>query len=407
MPSDAKAPQSPTTPATSSSRSSTTAQPAPAAAPPARSSSDALVRIVTTLMMAYGFLAIVSRGASLTLPIVLFVMVLIFREVVRINQKERKDRQMPYFQFLPWYFLTVTVFAVVAIALRPQLIATYPDVAPLYSKLYLTLFGFTMIGFVAFVLSLRRGLYRYQFGQFTWMAMTLLFIVVQGSLHCHNMLRGMFWFLLPVSCVVHNDVWAYACGKLFGATPLLRLSPKKTLEGFAGAFLMTVVWAWWFAGFMCRFETLVCPKVDLHSDIRCQIVPLFVHVPVAVPALLQSLAGGLAPATVLVAPVQWHAIVVATFASLIAPFGGFFASGLKRAFKLKDFGDLIPGHGGMTDRMDCQIIMGCFTYIYAQFLLSTAADGGCPVLPELIDCVRALPLAAQQQLIRELGIVSP
>lgn len=54
------------------------------------------------------------------------------------------------------------------------------------------------------------------------------------------------------------------------------------------------------------------------------------------------------------APFQLHALVMATFASLVAPFGGFFASGFKRAFDIKDFGDSIPGHGGLTDRMDCQ-----------------------------------------------------
>jgi hypothetical protein len=52
---------------------------------------------------------------------------------------------------------------------------------------------------------------------------------------------------------------------------------------------------------------------------------------------------------------QLHAVVLAMFASIIAPFGGFFASGFKRSFKIKDFGDSIPGHGGMTDRMDCQV----------------------------------------------------
>ena len=52
---------------------------------------------------------------------------------------------------------------------------------------------------------------------------------------------------------------------------------------------------------------------------------------------------------------QLHALVMAIFASVIAPFGGFFASGFKRSFKIKDFGDSIPGHGGMTDRMDCQV----------------------------------------------------
>lgn len=54
--------------------------------------------------------------------------------------------------------------------------------------------------------------------------------------------------------------------------------------------------------------------------------------------------------------VQLHAVVLAMFASIIAPFGGFFASGFKRGFKIKDFGDSIPGHGGMTDRMDCQVL---------------------------------------------------
>jgi len=61
---------------------------------------------------------------------------------------------------------------------------------------------------------------------------------------------------------------------------------------------------------------------------------------------------------------QIHILVFGTFASLIAPFGGFFASGLKRTFKIKDFGDSIPGHGGITDRMDCQFIMGFFAYMY-------------------------------------------
>jgi phosphatidate cytidylyltransferase len=86
------------------------------------------------------------------------------------------------------------------------------------------------------------------------------------------------------------------------------------------------------------------------------------------------------PDSVTVAPIQFHILVLATFASLIAPFGGFFASGLKRAFKIKDFGDSIPGHGGMTDRMDCQFIMvprtlhfwlqGFFSHMYYQSFIA-------------------------------------
>lgn len=39
---------------------------------------------------------------------------------------------------------------------------------------------------------------------------------------------------------------------------------------------------------------------------------------------------------------------------------------MKRAFGIKDFGDTIPGHGGLTDRFDCQFLMGSFTYLYYQ-----------------------------------------
>lgn len=61
-----------------------------------------------------------------------------------------------------------------------------------------------------------------------------------------------------------------------------------------------------------------------------------------------------------------HSLVISAFASLIAPFGGFLASGFKRAFKIKDFSEVIPGHGGFADRMDCQFIMGLFTYLYVN-----------------------------------------
>jgi phosphatidate cytidylyltransferase len=66
---------------------------------------------------------------------------------------------------------------------------------------------------------------------------------------------------------------------------------------------------------------------------------------------------------------------MACFASFIAPFGGFFASGFKRAFKLKDFGQSIPGHGGMTDRMDCQFIMGLFSYMYYTTFIKASSGG--------------------------------
>ena len=39
--------------------------------------------------------------------------------------------------------------------------------------------------------------------------------------------------------------------------------------------------------------------------------------------------------------------------------------------KIKDFCDLIPGHGGLTDRMDCQLIMGMFSYLYITIVVKS------------------------------------
>ena len=45
-------------------------------------------------------------------------------------------------------------------------------------------------------------------------------------------------------------------------------------------------------------------------------------------------------------PFVLHSLALSLFSSVIGPFGGFFASGFKRAFKIKDFGDVIPGSRG-------------------------------------------------------------
>lgn len=103
---------------------------------------------------------------------------------------------------------------------------------------------------------------------------------------------------------------------------------------------------------------MICPAVDLGvnawSGIQCDPNPAFIWRTFVAPEPIQALISPLHVPPITWAPFQIHALVMAVFASLVAPFGGFFASGFKRAFNLKDFGDSIPGHGGLTDRMDCQ-----------------------------------------------------
>ncbi|KAL7244324.1 hypothetical protein ACSBR1_016543 [Camellia fascicularis] len=224
-------------------------------------------------------------------------------------------------------------------------------------------------GFMWFILTLKKKMYKYQFGQYAWTHMILIVVFTQSSFTVANIFEGIFWFLLPASLIVINDIAAYFFGFFFGRTPLIKLSPKKTWEGFIGASVTTIISAFVLANVMGRNEWLTCPRKDLSTGwLHCDPGPLFKPEYFTLPGWVPN---WFPWREIQVLPVQWHAMWLGLFASIIAPFGGFFASGFKRAFNIKDFGDSIPGHGGMTDRMDCQMVMAVFAYIYHQSFVAS------------------------------------
>ena len=253
-------------------------------------------------------------------------------------------------------------------------------------------FALYTLGWVSFVLRLERGCYLYQFRQFAWTHLILLLVFVPSSFFVSNIFDGIVWFLLPASLVVINDIAAYVAGFFFGRTPLIKLSPKKTWEGFAGGAVGTVLASWFLAEMMSRSTWLTCPRTDLSMGaLKCDPGPTYARTTFRVSELLlpagaergafgsalQRLANGPFGSFSFVArPMQLHAVALAAFASLVAPFGGFFASGLKRSLKVKDFGHSIPGHGGMTDRMDCQVVMAVFSYLYYHACVAEDEDYG-------------------------------
>jgi phosphatidate cytidylyltransferase len=221
---------------------------------------------------------------------------------------------------------------------------------------------------VFFVGSLKKGFYKVQFHQFGWTHMALFLIVFQAHFMMNNVFEGMIWFFLPASLVITNDIFAYICGITFGRTPLIKISPKKTMEGFIGAWICTIFIGFGLTNILMRYKYFICPVNDLGANVwtglECTPNPVFKAYPYTLPEWTQF------NRTIWIAPIQFHIFILASFASLIAPFGGFFASGLKRSFNIKDFGDSIPGHGGMTDRMDCQFLMGTLAYMYYQSFIA-------------------------------------
>ena len=261
-----------------------------------------------------------------------------------------------------------------------------------------------MVGLIFLVLSLqKRENYKYQLQQFGYSQMALLACVWQGCCLIQAQYRGGLMFaLLSLNLVVCNDCFAYICGKKYGKTPLIGLSPNKTWEGFIGAFGATLIDAILFSRFLTDpkydplYQTGIISEPFLqpimtckpHGIIgtsfsftipKCDLLDIYKPAPICndtYPTLSNLLSffpglNGMVCNNVTWSPIQSHAIILAIIASLVAPFYGFLGSAVKRAVGVKDFGDLFPGHGGMTDRFDCNFGMATFTYMYVMYVLGS------------------------------------
>jgi phosphatidate cytidylyltransferase len=132
---------------------------------------------------------------------------------------------------------------------------------------------------------------------------------------------GFWWVLLALAVTWINDTGAYAAGRGFGKHKLYpKVSPGKTWEGFAGGMIAAVAGA------------LIC-KAIFFPELR----------------LLDCL-------------------VVGVVTSILGPVGDLSESMLKRAYGVKDSGKIIPGHGGLLDRVDALLFNLPFVYLYAVYL---------------------------------------
>eukprot|EP00815_Leptocylindrus_aporus_P000772 CAMPEP_0116064136 /NCGR_PEP_ID=MMETSP0322-20121206/8899_1 /TAXON_ID=163516 /ORGANISM="Leptocylindrus danicus var. apora, Strain B651" /LENGTH=560 /DNA_ID=CAMNT_0003550025 /DNA_START=78 /DNA_END=1760 /DNA_ORIENTATION=+ len=163
----------------------------------------------------------------------------------------------------------------------------------------------------------------------------------------------------------------------------------------------TMVFGWYMSRFLAQFTWMTCPvnKFTFFPDVLdCDAEPIFLeaksifpsqifelipsHITRLIPGIVEicSVDGESALLTPCVSgsphvhhhfelethvyPIQIHSLALSLFASLVAPFGGFLASAIKRAYGVKDFASMIPGHGGMMDRMDCQFLMALCTWVH-------------------------------------------
>ncbi len=117
-----------------------------------------------------------------------------------------------------------------------------------------------------------------------------------------------------------NDTFAFLVGKTFGKHKLFeKVSPKKTIEGFVGGFIFSIVAGIILAQFL----------------------------------MLQS---------------YIHWIFIAVLASVFGTLGDLVESKFKRIANVKDSGNIMPGHGGVLDRLDSIIFVAPIVFLFYQII---------------------------------------
>lgn len=143
----------------------------------------------------------------------------------------------------------------------------------------------------------------------------------------HSLPRGADWLFFALSLVWVADIGAYFAGKRFGKNKLApHISPGKTREGLAGALLATTV-----------YTLLAWRYFDLPQD---QLLLL---------------------------------VMISIIVTLISVSGDLYFSFLKREAGLKDSGNILPGHGGILDRIDS--VLAAMPVFLVSFNLLLSMDG--------------------------------
>ncbi|MBO5478778.1 MAG: phosphatidate cytidylyltransferase [Clostridia bacterium] len=140
----------------------------------------------------------------------------------------------------------------------------------------------------------------------------------------HAMKDGKFlvWFLLAAAW--GTDVFAYMIGRTIGKHKFSKISPNKTIEGCVGGILGAVIF-----GLLLAF----CFNTFFNTN--------FSYIAI---------------------------ILIEIVLSVVGQIGDFAASSIKRYVGIKDFSNLIPGHGGMLDRIDSVIFIAPFAYMLLKLL---------------------------------------
>ena len=148
------------------------------------------------------------------------------------------------------------------------------------------------------------------------------------SLRDLNQDHGMFYVFIAVLSAWAADVGAYFAGTFFGKHKLCpTISPKKTVDGAVGGVVVDVL------------VMLLCGVLFSQAFYQGQVQVNYLEL-----------------------------LIIGLFGSVLSILGDLSFSIIKRSCHIKDFGQVIPGHGGILDRFDSVIFTAPFVYLLVGFL---------------------------------------
>lgn len=160
------------------------------------------------------------------------------------------------------------------------------------------------------------------FATFFGMCYVIGFLVFLPLLYSSQNGKFLIWYILISAW--GTDTFAYFTGMKFGKHKLTKISPKKSIEGSVGGTVGAVVIA-------LIYTALVNQYVNLD----------FSYIFIAIVTLILS---------------------------ILSQLGDLSASSIKREMDIKDYGNLLPGHGGILDRIDSIIFVAPFAYFLLTML---------------------------------------
>ena len=135
---------------------------------------------------------------------------------------------------------------------------------------------------------------------------------------------------LAITICICSDIGGYVFGKIFKWKKLTKISPKKTISGVFGSFFFSLIW-------------LVIANEILYSYMNPEAWKKWIDF-LSIKYLLLTI-----------------------IFSMIAQAGDLTISYFKRIEKIKDTGKILPGHGGIFDRVDGLMFVVIFTFIFYKF----------------------------------------